>query len=1367
MRTATDQQWSLVMLTETKLKRDREKLFRGDRNEYTWILGAGSRITRQSAPGKGGVGALVHSSIRGAIHKLDSTRDQLWLQLDAPPVGDATETRRPTFIGVVYLPSGTTPSVRAECQRIYEEVATRVQAYQSRGAVLLGGDMNARLSANGDTVTNAAGEQLAVFAQRHGLLIGNTQLPPQGGQAQPRCTGRFSRSELRSGGVQQSTLDYVLVSKSSQARVRSLTLLDSVPHRVLSDHKPLVVEWQCRASAFECLPPAEAPRVRWRVDDICADRRAKARMQRGMDTAMSAWCNDTTEWMSTGEYATSSPEAKVTTLLGSWEYQLTRSLADTIGTKQVVARAKPWMKGGNLMQLIRTRDSLREECEVAARRHRPANEQCGPPPLASTDEWDTLALRALHAQREVRKEIHRRKKRQREETFASVEREWSHPKLFFRRVHEMRSDGTAGVSAPVLRSQSGQLVSDLPSRLETTRRHYAELGADERDAATVPIGPSASVAEECIEDESDPVADEFDAGFASQIEARVTDMERESALEPAGALDSAWTSDELSAALKRLRNGKAPGADHIHSEFLRYGGEQLERAMLILFNEVLRCEYWPHRWRLGLICPIYKRAGDECDLDNYRPITLLSVVSKLFETLLNTRLMDWSEANRVLSDEQGGFRTKRGCADQLFVLKEVWCSRRERKQATLAAFLDVKSAYDRVWRTGLWHQLFTCGVRGRAWRMLRAMYAGMERSALVDGQRTSPFPVDVGVSQGSVLSPFLYSVFIDGLVCRLKADATLGVELSPGERLVGLLYADDIVLLAPDPTVLQRMLDVTSEYARRWRFHFNGRKSQVVVQGTKQEVSDACAAPSTYRLDGHTLSVVSEYKYLGMETGRPPSRAPNESFSTRLVHATTTRAHDILLAGCEMNDLDARCSSRLWHALCRPILEYGSEVWSPNVGQRQRFEQTQGWFARRVLGCHQGTPAVFATSELGMRSLHHRREQYHLRYWYRLCAAVPGRLLHRVFRQRVSDVKAAPADDATTRHSLCHMLRATLVKYDLDDEWDHVGTDQLYEPGEWTAKVVKAVRAEETNARGVELAQRSSLDTYAEALVPAVGCVAPYLLHSRNREGAWVQCRLRSQTLPLMTTLSRQCRPPRDDVHSACPLCDHITEVDAGATNSSHAHPPTTSQVESVTHFLASCRSVDSTRLRSDLCGRLREAIDQWQVTQRAAWAGAWKGSSPLTGPNDPRLLDRSVEAERTNGVEAIAATMRAMEALCADRRTGVSVDETAPATVTALDPVSPVDVHRRWCEVILGRRTDPVTGTAWDATLLAATQRVTQNYLLLLWRARAARLGGVPTILTGGRGLSMEPYQRMKSIGLRRVARSADDATRVESSGR
>lgn len=1329
VRKADEQQWPLVLLTETKLQREQEKLYRGEHNEWSWILGSGQPPSRGRAPAKGGVGALIHSSIRGAVQKLECTREQLWLRLD-------DDRQQPLYIGVVYLPSGSHPAAKAEGTRIYAELGARIQKYQCLGTVLLGGDMNARIAANGDGVSNQAGLQLSRFSQQHGLLIANTQLPPTDSDA--RCQGAFSRVELRSGGLQRSTVDYVLVSKRAQANVRSLTLVEGVAHRVLSDHKPLVLKWQWQPAARARLQLDGQARVRWCVEDICANPRVQALMQAEMTTAMTAWSNEAQAWMASEGYRAISAEEKVRALLASWEYQVTRTLAATVGAKLIQQHSKSWIKGGSLMELIQERNKLRQQCEHTAK----PNAEAGPGDASDEAErasWQLLVAQALHAQRAVRKEIHRRKRSEREQTFEAVEQEWSHPKLFYHRVHQMRSSGHGSTSAPLLRSKAGEVVSDLPSRLEVTRQHYADLGTDERRGvqrtAVGPAGvaPSAQAVEECIEAE-----EEFDERFARATEARVRAMAIESLAQAPTPLDQPWTALEYAAALKKLRNGKAPGPDSIHAEFLRYGGPGLHRATRILFNEILEQEVWPERWALGLICPIYKRAGDEAELDNYRPITLLSIVSKLFELLLNIRLTDWSEANRVLCDEQGGFRTRRGCADQLFVLKEVWSSRRERQLPTYAAFLDVKSAYDRVWRPGLWHQLYELGVRGKAWRMMRAMYERMRRVALVDGQRTAEFPVEVGVSQGSVLSPFLYSVFIDGLIRRLKSDPSLGVQIA-GEQLVGLLYADDIVLLAPDPAVLQRMLDVTSQYAHQWRFHFNGRKSQIVGQGSEQQL--AAARLVQWKLGGHELAVVPEYKYLGMECGLRPDRGPHNSFSTRLVHAATHRAHDLLLAGCEMDELDARCSSRLWKTLCRPILEYGSEVWKPNQGQSKETEQVQGWFARRVLGCSPSTPAVFATSELGLRSLESRREEYHLRYWRRLCSALPERLLHRVFRQRVLDVKAAPE---LTRHSLCHMLHATLSKYDLEEQWELVGTDQVYEPVEWQGLVIDRVREHEETMRQVTLASKSSLETYQRALLPPLGTMAPYLLRSRNREGAWIRCRLRSDTLPLMQVLARHCRPQRSDAESSCSLC-------------SATQGP---QVESAAHFLAHCEAPQLRQLRRDLCARLRQAVQQWHTAQHDKLLADWSGLPPLLAAGAAAV--RLAEADLTTGLASITATLQAMAELIEPAPNGsppaaieanATTELAAPAATPAQaapTPEAAAATRQQWCELLLGRCAEPISGRAWDASLLRATQRPIHNFLLLAWRTRAQLLGGVPTLLPAGRGIAIAPYQRMKSIGLR-----------------
>ena len=161
--------------------------------------------------------------------------------------------------------------------------------------------------------------------------------------------------------------------------------------------------------------------------------------------------------------------------------------------------------------------------------------------------------------------------------------------------------------------------------------------------------------------------------------------------------------------------------------------------------------------------------------------------------MLNIRLIYWCERNRILAEEQGGFRPQRGCPDQLFSLVEILRNRGQ--TGTFCCFIDVKKAFDRVFRGGLWARLWKVGVRGKLWRVLRTIYKKVESCVLVSGEKTEWFKIDTGVRQGCVLSPRLYALFINGLIDELS-NAKLGVEISPGLLLASLLYADDIVLIA-------------------------------------------------------------------------------------------------------------------------------------------------------------------------------------------------------------------------------------------------------------------------------------------------------------------------------------------------------------------------------------------------------------------------------------------------------------------------------------------------------------------------------------------------------------------------------------------
>src|SRR5690348_6258049 len=169
-------------------------------------------------------------------------------------------------------------------------------------------------------------------------------------------------------------------------------------------------------------------------------------------------------------------------------------------------------------------------------------------------------------------------------------------------------------------------------------------------------------------------------------------------------------------------------------------------------------------WCRGVVVPIHKD-GDIKLPRNYRPITLLSILGKVYTGVLERRLMSWSEKHGIIVQEQGGFRPGRGCPEQLYTLTELIKLRRLRKQYTYACFIDIRKAYDTVWHDGLKARLLECGVHGAMYRAIASLYEGCSSTIRLGGDTgyTDWFDIETGVRQGCILSPILYSIFINGL----------------------------------------------------------------------------------------------------------------------------------------------------------------------------------------------------------------------------------------------------------------------------------------------------------------------------------------------------------------------------------------------------------------------------------------------------------------------------------------------------------------------------------------------------------------------------------------------------------------------------
>jgi len=601
------------------------------------------------------------------------------------------------------------------------------------------------------------------------------------------------------------------------------------------------------------------------------------------------------------------------------------------------------------------------------------------------------------------------------------------------------------------------------------------------------------------------------------------------------SLERAVSPDEVKSAIKRMRRNAASGADSIPSWFFKDGGARVVECVTHLLNDVLSCGEWPSDWLLGWIIPIYKK-GVRADTGNYRGITLLPALDKLCRSVLNHRLSAAIESSHLLSDYQVGFRAHRGTMDHLITLNELITAHNEQKQPLYMGFLDVAKAYDHTWRDGLWWRLRRIGVTDRLLRVWRSSYKHVSRAVLIDDELTDTFECRAGVAQGAIDSPTLYDVFVDELASTLIR-LGFGVTLGAGEPVPLLMYADDVVLLASFPDQLQRMLDAVTVFAERWQFSYNIEKSAVVVAAHRRSQAKISARSHDWRLAGKTLPVLDQYKYLGVEVGTVGA-GRWRSVILRAIAATKGRGLRLLWSHGNRYGLYPALQMRLWHATCRPLLEYGCALWGTQLSKDlyKSLDRLQTKHAKSVLGLDDVlfTPNAFVNAELGLCSISSRRDELTLRVFGSIMSQDPAHsLVARVVRHRLAQARASDSQSACASQSWVQLIRPVFKRYKLDGAWI---TGDVGDVGKWRQTCHKAVRGELKKEWPKLAAKRSSLALYRT--LKQLPYPEPYLDRStKNREGRRLKVLLRAGVLGLMNTIGDRLRVEASSEVRQCWMC--------------------------------------------------------------------------------------------------------------------------------------------------------------------------------------------------------------------------------------
>ena len=925
----------------------------------------------------------------------------------------------PIFVAECYFPNSNESTKHKSA---WKDIEDKVNEYRNLGHLLIMGDFNAHVGLDESKIDTPGRLLLSCLKKMSLNMINGTST----------CKGSTTRSEERANGVCiDTTIDYVFVSDSLLPFIESMSIEED---RLGSDHHPIIIK-------ISNLTPSSRSKTKlhrvWRVENIPHYKDVP-----GNQDLINCFSVAFTDWAISFKKMVDNPLNSTTpfSVMAEKGERSFQTCLDKVTTEQIGSKYVGPLAPKSMSASLRSLNDKRARSEKQLRRVM-SNPSC-------SVEDRVLAIKNYRRSKALTMQAGMIRKNKLDlKVFCDIETNRGDSKVFWNKAKPIRNGLRSSISPPPMAEYShlGLTICETnPARtLEVWKKYWENLA-------------NSNVDEEA----------KYDNDHKERSLRRLEHLRNLPDAHP--TFDLPFSRDEVWKAIRKLSSGKAAGVDGILNTIIlvatgAIGNKEISQdnpmvdSMTLLFNFIFKHEVWPKRWGQGIIVPLFKD-GSRLDPGNYRPIALLSVMGKIFGSIIENRLSDWSENSMVLADEQGGFRRRRGTPELIFSLREIILQRKALGQPTITTFIDARKAYDSVWREGNYLHLHNLGIRGKIWRQLQSMNSNTENKIRLPFGETDWFKLTRGVAQGAVESPFLYSCFINGLAEDLRAKG-LGIQAA-GVLTPLLMYADDVVLLAATVEELRIMNQVATNYAFTNRYQFNGKKSNVMAfYADRPTMSQVVSEP--WILFDEPVQVSTSYKYLGVDLTK--NLYDWSTFLNRII-ATAIRTSSDLAWMCRQDTgLLPRSAATLWKAIVRPILEYSAELWAGDISKKltKRAESVQTNFARAILGLTgcQSIPDDFIRAEMGMEKLTSRWEKLRLGYWRRLQMTAAGTSLHSLVALRSWQVDWAPR---AFNNGWMGKTKDIMNSKGLGSHWANPTDCTKMSKSEWKKLVYEAVEAEES-----------------------------------------------------------------------------------------------------------------------------------------------------------------------------------------------------------------------------------------------------------------------------------------------------------------
>ena len=428
--------------------------------------------------------------------------------------------------------------------------------------------------------------------------------------------------------------------------------------------------------------------------------------------------------------------------------------------------------------------------------------------------------------------------------------------------------------------------------------------------------------------------------------------------------DIVITSNEIKKLISKLDKKKASGPDNIHNRLLISAVEVIAEPLAIFFTRCLSIGIFPSCWKRAHVTPLFKK-GSASLCSNYRPISLLSCVGKLFERCVHGHVFNFLVQNHVLTQSQSGFIPGDSTVNQLVIIYDNLCRAFDDKITTQSVFFDISKAFDKVWHKGLLYKLHSVGIRGNLHRWFTSYLSNREQCVVLKGKSSDFKHITAGVPQGSVLGPLLFLIYIN--------DITLDINS------IIKLFADDtslsLSLRNPDDraNTLNQDLEKINIWAKKWKIKFNAEKTELL-----NFKRDNLQTP-TLTFDDIDLTDIDTHKHLGLIIQN------NCKWDSHIDKITQTVTMLISFLKSYKYRLSRKTLNHMYKSFILPHFDYCDIIYD-NCTQylSDKLENLHLEAIRTIVGAVRGTSHQKLYEESGFTSLGERRKRHKLIFFHKI-----------------------------------------------------------------------------------------------------------------------------------------------------------------------------------------------------------------------------------------------------------------------------------------------------------------------------------------------------------------------------------------------